>query len=98
MGIINAPKLLICDEPTTALDAQIQNQILDLLKQLSMEKNIALLFINHDLSAVKRLADRVYVLKKGELVETNLTKSFSVTPSTNIQNSRSKPQTCLLKN
>ncbi|WP_187849152.1 ATP-binding cassette domain-containing protein [Helicobacter pylori] len=52
MGIINAPKLLICDEPTTALDAQIQNQILDLLKQLSAEKNIALLFISHDLKAL----------------------------------------------
>ncbi|MCQ2804991.1 ABC transporter ATP-binding protein [Helicobacter pylori] len=76
MGIINAPKLLICDEPTTALDAQIQNQILDLLKQLSAEKNIALLFISHDLKAVKRLADRVYVLKKGEIVETNLTKDL----------------------
>ncbi|MCQ2830409.1 ABC transporter ATP-binding protein [Helicobacter pylori] len=76
MGIINVPKLLICDEPTTALDAQIQNQILDLLKQLSVEKNIALLFISHDLKAVKRLADRVYVLKKGEIVETNSTKEL----------------------
>ncbi|AFI05537.1 nickel ABC transporter ATP-binding protein NikE [Helicobacter cetorum] len=76
MGIINAPKLLICDEPTTALDAQIQNQVLDLLKQLSIEKKMALLFISHDLKAVKRLADKVYVLKKGELVETNSTKEL----------------------
>ncbi len=84
MGIINAPKLLICDEPTTALDAQIQNQILDLLKQLSVEKNIALLFISHDLKAVKRLADRVYVLKKGEIVETNSTKELFNGPQARI--------------
>ncbi|WP_104748459.1 dipeptide ABC transporter ATP-binding protein [Helicobacter cetorum] len=69
MGIINAPKLLICDEPTTALDAQVQGQILDLLYQLSVEKNLALLFISHDLNAIKRLVERVYVLKKGVVCE-----------------------------
>ncbi|AFI04823.1 dipeptide ABC transporter ATP-binding protein [Helicobacter cetorum] len=80
MGIINAPKLLICDEPTTALDAQVQGQILDLLYQLSVEKNLALLFISHDLNAIKRLVEKVFVLKNGLVCESGDTNELFNAP------------------
>lgn len=69
MAIVNHPKLLICDEPTTALDMRIQKQILDLLYDLSEEKNIAILFISHDLGVVRNFVDRVYVMKEGKICE-----------------------------
>lgn len=69
MAIVNRPKLLICDEPTTALDMRIQKQILDLLKYLSEKNNIAILFISHDLGVVRDFVDRVYVMKEGKINE-----------------------------
>ncbi|MEM1314324.1 MAG: ABC transporter ATP-binding protein [Pseudomonadota bacterium] len=70
MALANDPKLLIADEPTTALDVTIQAQILDLLKDLQRERGLAMLFITHDLGIVRRMADRVAVMKDGEIVET----------------------------
>ena len=64
-----APKLLICDEATSALDVTIQAQIIALIKKLCAEKNIACLFITHDLSLLPRLANRVIVLHGGKIVE-----------------------------
>ncbi|PAF42727.1 peptide ABC transporter ATP-binding protein [Helicobacter sp. 11S03491-1] len=69
MGVINKPKLLICDEPTTALDARIQKQILELLYQLSIQNNMAILLISHDLGVIKRFVDRIYVAKEGMICE-----------------------------
>ncbi len=69
MALANDPDLLIADEPTTALDVTIQAQILDLLKSLQRRLGMAVLFITHDLGIVKRLADRVCVMTKGEIVE-----------------------------
>jgi ABC-type microcin C transport system duplicated ATPase subunit YejF len=65
MALANNPKLLIADEPTTALDVTIQAQILELLAELKREEGMSLLFITHDLGIVRRIADRVCVMKDG---------------------------------
>ncbi|WP_338720632.1 ABC transporter ATP-binding protein [Devosia sp. XK-2] len=70
MALANDPKMLIADEPTTALDVTVQAQVLDLLKSLQRQNGMALLFITHDLSIVRRIADRVCVMTRGKIVET----------------------------
>ena len=69
MAIVNRPQLLIADEPTTALDVTIQQQILDLLNELRHKFGLAMLFISHDLAVVSHVADRVAVMYAGNLVE-----------------------------
>jgi microcin C transport system ATP-binding protein len=69
MALALEPDILIADEPTTALDVTIQAQILDLLESLQSRLGMAILFITHDLSIVRRAADRVCVMKEGEIVE-----------------------------
>lgn len=69
LALLCEPKLLICDEPTTALDVTIQAQILELMKQIKNEKNMSLLFITHDLGVVAEMCDRVVVMYAGEIVE-----------------------------
>ena len=69
MALANKPDVLIADEPTTALDVTIQAQILDLLAGLKETEGMGLLFITHDLGIVRRIADRVCVMKAGEIVE-----------------------------
>jgi microcin C transport system ATP-binding protein len=73
MALACRPKLLICDEPTTALDVTIQAQILALLDELQAEMGMALLFITHDLNLVRRFTHRVGVMERGKLVETGAT-------------------------
>lgn len=69
MALRHNPEILIADEPTTALDVTIQAQILTLLKELQIKKNMTLLFISHDLTVVSKLADEIVVLQNGRLVE-----------------------------
>ncbi|WP_339339762.1 ABC transporter ATP-binding protein [uncultured Oceanicoccus sp.] len=69
MAIANEPELLIADEPTTALDVTVQAQILSLLKSIQRRMGMAILLITHDLSVVKKVADKVVVMQQGKLVE-----------------------------
>lgn len=80
MAIANGPDLLIADEPTTAVDVTVQAKILLLLKKLQKEMGMAILFITHDLTIVKRLSDRVAVMKEGALVEQGKTAELFAAP------------------
>ncbi|MBQ4275976.1 MAG: ABC transporter ATP-binding protein [Lachnospiraceae bacterium] len=68
-ALIMKPKLLICDEPTTALDVTVQKKIIDVLKELNKKNGTSILFISHDLSVVRALCDRVVVMKDGLVME-----------------------------
>lgn len=80
MAIACKPKLLIADEPTTALDVTVQKEILDLLKELQKETKMSLLFISHDLSLVSEIADRVLVMYQGNIVEQGTVYQIFKTP------------------
>ncbi|MDC3216106.1 ABC transporter ATP-binding protein [bacterium] len=74
------PELLIADEPTTALDVSIQSQILDLIKKLTKERNLAVILITHDMGVIAETANRVAVMKNGDVVEIGITKEILTTP------------------
>ncbi|MEX0349404.1 MAG: ABC transporter ATP-binding protein [Paracoccaceae bacterium] len=80
MALANKPDILIADEPTTALDVTIQAQILELLAELQKSENMGMLFITHDLGIVRRIADRVCVMKDGEIVESGVTTKIFDNP------------------
>ena len=80
MALANEPDLLIADEPTTALDVTIQAQILELLKELQREMGMALLLITHDLGIVRKMAERVYVMQGGKIVEDGDTEDIFTKP------------------
>jgi microcin C transport system ATP-binding protein len=81
MALANEPDLLIADEPTTALDVTVQAQILALMKELQQRLGMALLLITHDLGVVRKMADRVYVMHDGAIVEEGRTDDVMRTPS-----------------
>ncbi len=74
------PELLIADEPTTALDVSIQSQILDLIKKLTKERNLAVILITHDMGVIAETTNRVAVMKNGDLVEIGPTKEVLTKP------------------
>ncbi len=80
MALANGPKLLVADEPTTALDVTIQAQILDLLDDLKRDEGMSMLFITHDLGIVGQIADRVCVMQNGLIVETGVTSEIFSNP------------------
>ena len=81
MAIVNRPRLLIADEPTTALDVTVQQQILDLLGELRMKFGLTVLFISHDLAVISQIADRVAVMYTGNLVEVGNKKDIFLNPA-----------------
>lgn len=80
MALVNSPELIILDEPTTALDATIQVQILDLLDEIIHKESLSILFISHDFGIIARMCDRVVVMYKGKIVECTDTKSLLINP------------------
>ncbi|WP_281826595.1 ABC transporter ATP-binding protein [Jannaschia rubra] len=81
MALACDPDVLIADEPTTALDVTVQAQILELLAGLQAKLGMAIVFITHDLGIVQRFVDRIYVMKSGEVVETNETAALFAAPA-----------------
>lgn len=80
MAMCCQPAMLICDEPTTALDVTVQKTVLELIKQLQQEQNMGVLFITHDLGVVAEIADRVAIMYKGEILEQNTTEAIFTNP------------------
>jgi oligopeptide transport system ATP-binding protein len=80
MALANNPDVLIADEPTTALDVTVQAQILELLGDLQKRLGMSIVFITHDLGIVRRFADRTYVMKRGEVVESGRTRDIFTAP------------------
>jgi peptide/nickel transport system ATP-binding protein len=80
MALMNKPRLLIADECTTALDVTVQAQVLELLKKLRTEHGCAMLFISHDLAVVAQVADRVGVMRHGEIVEQGSARQMMTQP------------------
>jgi peptide/nickel transport system ATP-binding protein len=81
LALINRPRLLIADEPTTALDVTVQAQVLELLRELQRQHGLAMLFISHDLAVVGQIASRVAVMRAGEIVETGPCARLLTAPS-----------------
>lgn len=79
-AIATRPKLIICDEPVSALDISVQGQILNLLKSLRQELGLSYLFISHDLKVVKHMCDRIAVMYNGKIIEINTTEEILTNP------------------
>jgi peptide/nickel transport system ATP-binding protein len=80
MALVHQPRLLLADEPTTALDVTVQAQVLELMKTLQRERGLAMLFTSHDLAVVGQVADRVAVMRQGQMVETGPVREVLTRP------------------
>ncbi len=83
MAIANNPEILIADEPTTALDVTIQEQIITLLAELKKQLDMSIIFISHDLHLIRRIADRILVMYQGKIIEQGAVESIFTHPSKN---------------
>ena len=83
MSIIRKPKIIIADEPTTALDVTLQKQILDMLITLKKNLSMSMILISHDINLIKKYCDRIIVMKEGELLESNTTSNIFSNPQHN---------------
>lgn len=81
IALASNPEILICDEPTTALDVTIQSKILDLINDIKKERNLSIIFITHDLGVVANMADRVAVMYAGQIVEYGTAKDIFYEPA-----------------
>ena len=81
IALASNPDILICDEPTTALDVTIQSQILELINKLKKERNLSVIFITHDLGVVANMADRIAVMYAGKIVEYGLSEEVFYSPA-----------------
>jgi peptide/nickel transport system ATP-binding protein len=79
-AIVSRPRLIVADEPVSALDLTIQKQVIELLQALQRERGFACLFVTHDLAVVEQVADRVVVLEKGRIVEEGATAAVFANP------------------
>ena len=80
MALVHKPQLLIADEPTTALDVTVQAQVLELMKSLQREHGLAMIFTSHDLAVVGQMADRVSVMRRGQVLETGAAMHLLTAP------------------
>jgi len=80
MALINNPKLLIADEPTTALDVTVQAEILELLRKIKQEYNMSILFITHDLGVAHEISDKIAIMYAGEILEKGTTENITQNP------------------
>jgi ABC-type dipeptide/oligopeptide/nickel transport system ATPase component len=83
MALSHRPKLLIADEPTTALDVTIQAEILELFREIKERHNMSILFITHDFGIIAQLANNVAVMQRGHIVEQGSVEDIFYTPKTN---------------
>lgn len=81
MALLNKPSLLLLDEPTTALDVTLQQEVLDLLLDLKKQFSLSMIFVTHDLGVVAKIADRVLVMKQGRIIEEGPVRTVLLSPS-----------------
>ena len=81
MALLSNPDILIADEPVSALDVTVQKQVIKLIKKLNERKNLAILFISHDIKVVREICNYIYILKDGELIEEGDSEALFTNPS-----------------